>query len=52
MLPAENVWEPLPLARFVRDLQAVDTDALGAPVTNFQYMETIKEGYSKASVYA
>ena len=52
VLPAENVWEPLPLARFVRDLQAVDTNALGAPVTNFEYMETIKAGYSKASVYA
>jgi uncharacterized protein len=52
VLPTENVWEPLPLARFVRDIQAVDTDALGAPVTNFEYMETIKAGYSKASVYA
>ena len=52
VMPAENVWEPLPLARFVRDLQAVDTDAIGAPVTNYEYMETIKEGYSKASVYA
>jgi hopanoid biosynthesis associated RND transporter like protein HpnN len=50
--PAENVWEPLPLARFVRDLQTVDGDAIGAPVTNFEYMETIKAGYSKASVYA
>jgi uncharacterized protein len=52
VLPAENVWEPLPLARFVRDLQTVDADALGAPVTNFEYMETIRAGYSKASVYA
>jgi hopanoid biosynthesis associated RND transporter like protein HpnN len=52
VLPAENVWEPLSLARFVRDLQAVDADAIGAPVTNFEYMETIKDGYSRASVYA
>jgi uncharacterized protein len=52
VFPAENVWEPQPLARFVRDLQTVDADALGAPVTNFEYMETIKEGYSKASLYA
>jgi hypothetical protein len=52
VFPREDVWEPQPLARFVRDLQAVDADALGAPVTNFEYMETIKEGYSKASVYA
>ena len=50
--PLRTSGEPLPLAKFVHDLQAVDTDALGAPVTNFQYMETIKEGYSKASVYA
>jgi uncharacterized protein len=52
VFPAENIWEPQPLARFVRDLQAVDGDALGAPVTNFEYMETIKEGYNKASIYA
>jgi uncharacterized protein len=52
VFPREDVWEPQPLARFVRDLQTVDADALGAPVTNFEYMETIKEGYSKASVYA
>jgi uncharacterized protein len=52
VFPAENVWEPQPLARFVRDLQAVDADALGAPVTNFEYIETIKEGYNKASLYA
>ncbi|HSF30381.1 MAG TPA: MMPL family transporter [Candidatus Tectomicrobia bacterium] len=52
VFPAENVWEPQPLARFVRDLQTVDADALGAPVTNFEYMETIKAGYHKASIYA
>jgi hopanoid biosynthesis associated RND transporter like protein HpnN len=52
VFPAENVWEPQPLARFVKDLQAVDADALGAPVTNFEYIETIKEGYNKASMYA
>jgi predicted RND superfamily exporter protein len=52
VFPAENVWEPQPLARFVADLQAVDADALGAPVTNFEYMETIKAGYKTASMYA
>jgi uncharacterized protein len=52
VFPTEDIWEPQPLARFVRDLQAVDADALGAPVTNFEYMETIKEGYTKASLYA
>jgi uncharacterized protein len=52
VFPTEDVWEPQPLARFVRDLQTVDADAIGAPVTNFEYMETIKEGYSKASLYA
>jgi hopanoid biosynthesis associated RND transporter like protein HpnN len=52
VLPAENVWEPHALARFVRDVQAVDPDAIGAPVTNFAYMDTIKDGYRTASVYA
>jgi len=35
-----------------QDLQAVDTDALGAPVTIFAYIETIKVGYKKAGVHA
>jgi hopanoid biosynthesis associated RND transporter like protein HpnN len=52
VFPAENVWEPQPLARFVKDLQAVDADAFGAPVTNFEYIETIKQGYEEAGVYA
>jgi hopanoid biosynthesis associated RND transporter like protein HpnN len=52
VFPAENVWEPQPLARFVRDLQAVDANALGAPVTNFEYIETIKAGYVQAGMYA
>jgi uncharacterized membrane protein YdfJ with MMPL/SSD domain len=52
VFPRENVWEPEPLARFVTDLQTVDADAIGAPVTNFEYVETIKDGYSHASLYA
>ncbi|HXH11703.1 MAG TPA: MMPL family transporter [Alphaproteobacteria bacterium] len=52
VFPAEDVWDYPALARFVEDLQAVDRDAIGAPVTNYEYIQAIKEGYEKAGLYA
>jgi len=52
VFPAEDVWDYPALARFVEDLQAVDPDAIGAPVTNYEYIQAIKEGYEKAGLYA
>jgi hypothetical protein len=50
--PAENVWELGPLARFVADIQSVDPDARGTTVTTFEYLRVLKEGYTRAAVYA
>jgi hypothetical protein len=52
VFPAEDIWEHHALAQFVTDLIAVDADAIGAPVTNFAYIQAIKEGYEKAGVLA
>ena len=50
--PAENVWEFDPLSRFVADVQSVDPDARGTTVTTFQYLRVLKEGYTRAALYA
>jgi hypothetical protein len=50
--PAENVWEYRPLARFVADVQSVDPDARGTTVTTFEYLRVLKEGYTRAALYA
>jgi len=50
--PAEDIWEFQPLARFVTEVRAVDPDALGAPIGNFEYTRSLKEAYQEAGVYA
>lgn len=50
--PAEDIWELQPLARFVADLRSVDPDALGTPITNFEFTHGIKKAYEQAGLYA
>ena len=50
--PAENVWESGPLSRFVADVQAVDPDARGTTVTTYEYLRVLKDGYTRAALYA
>jgi hopanoid biosynthesis associated RND transporter like protein HpnN len=50
--PAENIWEFEPLGRFVKDVQSVDPEAHGTPVTTFEFLRQIKEGYERAALYA
>ncbi len=50
--PAENVWEYGPLTRFVADVQSVDPDAHGTTVTTFEYLRLLKDGYTRATLYA
>ncbi len=50
--PAENVWEYQPLTRFVADVQSVDPDAHGTTVTTFEYLRVLKDGYTRAALYA
>jgi len=50
--PAEDIWELQPLARFVADLRSVDPDALGTPITNFEFTHGIKKAYEQAGLFA
>lgn len=52
VFPAEDIWEPGPLQRFVQEIRTVDPNALGDPVLGFEHMRAMKEGYEKAGLYA
>jgi uncharacterized membrane protein YdfJ with MMPL/SSD domain len=49
--PAQNVWEFEPLSQFVKDIQSVDPDAHGTPVTTFELLRQMTEGYQAAALY-
>ncbi len=50
--PAENVWQPAALGRFVADLHAVDPDAVGDPVTLYVFTRAFRDASVKAAAYA
>lgn len=50
--PKEDIWEPHLLAPFVHDLQAVDPDAIGDPVTLYVFTKAFRNGCIHAALYA
>ncbi|HYB72942.1 MAG TPA: MMPL family transporter [Candidatus Sulfotelmatobacter sp.] len=50
--PAEDIWDPGPLGRFVADLQSVDADVLGDPVGLHIYTQAFRRAYEQATIYA
>jgi hopanoid biosynthesis associated RND transporter like protein HpnN len=52
VFPKENVWEPHYLAPFVRDIQSVDPDATGDPVTLSIFTKAFRDAVIKAAVFA
>ena len=40
------------MTRFVADVQSVDPDARGTTATTFEYLRALKEGYTRAALYA
>lgn len=52
IFPAENIWEPEQLARFVQEIRTVDPDAIGDPVLGFEHMRAMREAYKKAGLYS
>ncbi len=52
IFPAQNIWEPDLLKRFVRDLRSVDPDAVGDPVTLSTFTEAFRNACIKAALYA
>ncbi len=52
VFPAENIWEPSLLGKFVDDLRSVDPDAIGDPVTLYIFTQAFRDACLKAAVYA
>lgn len=52
IFPADNIWEPEVLGRFVRDLRSVDPDAIGDPVTLYTFTKAFRDACMQAVVYA
>jgi hopanoid biosynthesis associated RND transporter like protein HpnN len=52
VFPAENIWEPELLGRFVHDLQKVDPYAIGDPVALYVFTKAFRDACIKAALYA
>lgn len=50
--PAENIWEPELLQKFVEELRTVDPDVVGDPVLGFEHMRAMRRGYQTAGLYS
>ncbi len=52
IFPSGDIWQPAFLNRFVHDLQSVDPNAVGDPVTLDIFTRAFRNGCIKAAVYA
>ncbi len=52
VFPRQNIWDPDVDAIFVRDLQSVDPDAVGDPVTLHIFTQAFRDASIKAALYA
>ncbi len=50
--PAVDIWERAGAERFVTDLRSVDPDVAGPPVTSFEAIGLIRQGYLDGAIYA
>ena len=52
VFPKGNIWEPTFLSTFVRDIQSIDPDASGDPVTLSIFTKAFRDACIKAALYA
>jgi hopanoid biosynthesis associated RND transporter like protein HpnN len=52
IFPSGDIWEPAFLARFVQDLQTVDPNAIGDPVTLEAFTKAYRNACIQAAIYA
>ncbi len=50
--PTQDIWEPTFLGKFVHDLQSVDPDVIGDPVTLYVFTKAFRDACIKAAMYA
>ena len=52
VFPAQDIWEPELLGRFVQELRSVDPDVIGDPVTLYTFTKEFRDACVKAILYA
>ena len=52
IFPGESVFEEHALGRFVREIQSVDAEVIGNPVSLYVFADAFKAACVKASIYA
>ena len=52
VFPAENIWEPQLLQKFVEEIRTVDPNVVGDPVLGFEHMLAMRQGYQQAGLYS
>lgn len=52
IFPRESVWEAHALTRFVREIQSVDPEVVGDPVSLYVFASAFRSACIKASIYA
>jgi hopanoid biosynthesis associated RND transporter like protein HpnN len=50
--PKKNIWDREPLEEFISQLRQVDPDIAGSPVTGYESIKAMKEGYVEGGMYA
>jgi hopanoid biosynthesis associated RND transporter like protein HpnN len=48
----DDIWEPGPQERFIRELRTVDPQVTGSPVQFYEYTSRLKQNIQKAALYA
>jgi hopanoid biosynthesis associated RND transporter like protein HpnN len=52
VFPAQDIWEPEILGRFVQELRTVDPDVVGDPVTLYTFTKEFRDACMAAVIYA
>jgi hopanoid biosynthesis associated RND transporter like protein HpnN len=50
--PAVDIWQEAGAEQFVRELRTVDPDVTGPPITSFEAIRLIRQGYRDGALYA
>ena len=52
VFPKDNIWERLPLEKFVREVQTVAPHVTGTPLGLYEFVGILQRGYIKAALWA
>ena len=52
VFPKDQIWDMVPLERFVTELRTVDPEVTGTPLQNFEAALQIKQSYEVCAVYS